>query len=85
MGDALPHQPSARSQRWASTMSGYSGPARLAHADSHARIGPPPVESGGASENRFEPLERPAREAQEDAFLAAGATRAHDGGERARP
>jgi dGTPase len=28
-----------RSARWASTMDGYDGPVRLAHADSHARVG----------------------------------------------
>ncbi len=28
-----------RSERWASTMDGYAGPVRLAHADSHARVG----------------------------------------------
>src|ERR1700734_1804131 len=29
-----------RSARWAATMAGYAGPVRLAHADSHARMGP---------------------------------------------
>jgi dGTPase len=39
-----------RNLRWASTMSGYSGPVRLAHADSAARIDRPgtagPVDAG---------------------------------------
>jgi dGTPase len=76
----------ARNVRWASTMAGYSGPVRLAHADSAARIdridqpdaaapvGEPP--HGG-------PLERAAREEREDDFLAPGASRAEGAGERA--
>jgi dGTPase len=79
----------ARGRRWASTMSGYSGPIRLAHADSHARITPPadgPAGGGaGAEPARIEPFARTAREEHEDALLAAGATRAAGGGERARP
>ena len=35
------HGKSDRNVRWASTMSGYSGPVRLAHADSSARIDRP--------------------------------------------
>ena len=34
----------SRNERWASTMAGYSGPVRLAHADSRARID----QAGGA-------------------------------------
>jgi dGTPase len=44
MNQVRPSDPSERSVRWASTMAGYSGPVRLAHADSWARIdrpGPP--------------------------------------------
>ncbi len=33
----------ARMARWAATMAGYSGPVRLAHVDSHARMGPGPI------------------------------------------
>jgi dGTPase len=62
-----------RSLRWASTMSGYSGPARLAHADSHAGVG------------EAEALERAAREEREDTLLAPKATRARGAGERERP
>ncbi len=62
-------------------MSGYSGPARLAHADSHARIGPvraddEPAPLGAA-------LGRQARQEQEEAQLAPGATRATGAGTRA--
>jgi dGTPase len=74
----------ARNLRWASTMAGYSGPVRLAHADSSARIDRPgsaiPGESGGAAE----PLARLAREEREDGFLAPGASRACGAGERAQ-
>jgi dGTPase len=87
MSDAPDPRESERSQRWAATMAGYAGPARLAHADSYARI------DGGAQEPDreappaagYEPLGRVAREEREDTLLAAGATRAVGAGERARP
>jgi dGTPase len=74
---------SARNLRWASTMAGYSGPVRLAHADSAARIDRPgePTPAGGRP--YAEPLERAAREEREDGFLAPGASRASGGGQRA--
>jgi dGTPase len=73
-----------RAARWASTMAGYSGLIRLAHADSSARIGPPP--EGGPLPDRagFEPLGRVEREEREDGLLAPGASRAHGGGDRTR-
>ncbi|HVB92294.1 MAG TPA: HD domain-containing protein, partial [Acidimicrobiales bacterium] len=77
-----------RSIRWASTMSGYSGPARLAHADSYARIGPAPVggPAGDAGDTGWGvPLGRVEREGNDDALLAPGATRARGAGDRARP
>ena len=81
--------------RWASTMAGYSGPVRLAHADSSARIDRPGSAVPGAAratvargQRRLaaaaEPLARAAREEREDGFLAPGASRATGGGERAR-
>jgi dGTPase len=85
---------SDRNVRWASTMSGYAGPVRLAHADSSARIDRPNA-AGGADDGADGadgadggaargPLEREAREEREEGFLAPGATRAVGGGERAR-
>jgi dGTPase len=78
----------ARNLRWASTMAGYSGPVRLAHADSAARIDRPeaPLGVGGAGADppQASPLERSAREDREDGFLAPGASRADGAGERAR-
>jgi dGTPase len=79
---------SDRNLRWASTMAGYSGPVRLAHADSSARIDRPgtPAPGGHAPFASFaEPLVRDAREEREDEFLAPGASRARGAGERARP
>ena len=74
----------ARSARWAATMAGYDGPVRLAHADSHARVGP-----AAASNERVaattEPSGRVEREALEESLLAPGATRAVGAGERAVP
>ncbi|HEY6427003.1 MAG TPA: HD domain-containing protein [Acidimicrobiales bacterium] len=73
-----------RSARWASTMSGYSGPVRLAHADSSARIGPaadPATPSGRAP--RAAPSSRLERQELEDELLAPGATRASGAGDRA--
>jgi len=81
---------SSRNARWASTMAGYSGPVRLAHADSWARIdqaGAPdgPGDSAGGGEGGPEPLARESREEREDSFLAPGASRALGGGDRNRP
>jgi dGTPase len=73
-----------RNVRWASTMAGYSGPVRLAHADSTARIdGADATGTGGADGVTRLPLEREAREEREEGFLAPGATRAMGGGARA--
>jgi dGTPase len=70
----------ARSARWAATMAGYAGLIRLAHADSTARIGPPPGgEPGPAALGRTE------REEREDGQLAPGASRAEGAGDRPRP
>jgi dGTPase len=79
--------PTERNMRWASTMAGYSGPVRLAHADSSARIDRPGSADFGGITPPFdgaEPLTRAAREERENGFLAAGASRAVGGGERAR-
>jgi dGTPase len=87
MGQLPPVGKTERNVRWASTMSGYSGPARLAHADSSARIdGPNPAGPGDAQaeDDARLPLEREAREEREAGFLAPGATRAVGGGARAR-
>jgi dGTPase len=77
-----------RNVRWASTMAGYSGPARLAHADSSARIDQPSEAPGRETRPPDDglalPLERAAREAREHDFLAPGASRAHGAGERAQ-
>ena len=64
-------------------MAGYAGPVRLAHADSHARVGPAP---GGGSAEPATPgaYGRTEREDLEASLLAPGATRARGGGERAR-
>jgi dGTPase len=80
-----------RNARWASTMSGYSGPVRLAHADSTARVdghdaeGVHGVGLGHGGAEARSPLVREDREDREDGMLAPGATRAQSGGERARP
>jgi dGTPase len=65
-------------------MEGYSGPVRLAHADSHATVGatgpwPPPGRAGAAT-----PCGREEREALEAELLAPGATRSSAAGRRAR-
>ena len=76
---------SERSVRWAATMAGYSGPVRLAHADSHARIGP---EAGAAPADHPDPsvpFGRTHRQELEETLLAPGATRARGAGDRARP
>jgi len=74
---------SARNVRWASTMAGYSGPVRLAHADSAARIDRPGTPTPEGDPPYAEPLERADREEREDGFLAPGASRARGAGERA--
>lgn len=73
-----------RGARWAATMEGYSGPVRLAHADSHATVAsggawPPPGRARAA-----EPCGREEREALEHELLAPGATRASAAGRRVR-
>ena len=79
-------------------MAGYSGPVRLAHADSRAGIGPASVAPSGppnAGPGRNDPgtpggfagpgpCGREEREALEDELLAPGATRAGGSGLRAR-
>ncbi|HZU80392.1 MAG TPA: HD domain-containing protein [Acidimicrobiales bacterium] len=68
--------PTDRGRRWAATMAGHGGgDIRRAHADSTARTVPGP--SG--------PRGRQAREEQERADLAPGATRAEGGGRRVMP
>ena len=78
-----------RSVRWAATMAGYSGPVRLAHADSHARIwsGPEGPEDASTLEPALHllPSGREEREELESTLLAPGATRAAGAGSRARP
>jgi len=83
--------PSERNVRWASTMAGYSGPVRLAHANSSARIDRPgsalprsDAGDGSVGAASAQPLVRAAREEREDSFLAPGASRALGAGERAR-
>src|SRR3984957_8724369 len=74
-----------RNLRWASTMSGYSGPVRLAHADSRARVDQPDLAVASTLESVSQPHERVGRENREDGFLAPGASRARGGGDRAEP
>jgi dGTPase len=66
-------------------MAGYSGPARLAHADSHARVGPGPDAEPAAGSPQLEPRSRSEREELEDSLLAPGATRSSEAGNRAEP
>ena len=83
-GTPLPGE-TERSARWAATMAGYAGPVRLAHADSHARIGPA---GGSPPEGRAPPVVPSGREEREElehSLLAPGATRASGAGNRARP
>jgi dGTPase len=75
-------EPTERGLRWASTMSGFSGPICLAHADSSAAIavttgpgGTEPVSTNGGSDRLH-------REETEDLFLVQGATRAEGAGDR---
>jgi len=74
-----------RSARWAATMAGYAGPARLAHADSHARIGPSPGAFPPGPAQRDGPRGRLERQELEDSLLAPGATRSSDAGNRDEP
>jgi dGTPase len=74
-----------RSARWAATMAGYSGPVRLAHADSRARIGPAPGSLQGDESPPAVPRGRVERRELEDSLLAPGATRSSDAGDRAEP
>jgi dGTPase len=73
-----------RSARWAATMAGYSGPVRLAHADSRARIGPAPDPERAVAPDGT-PRGRAERRELEDGLLAPGATRSSDAGDRAEP
>jgi dGTPase len=85
MADGPVTSGSERSARWAATMAGYSGPVRLAHADSRARIGPAPDAAAPADGAATAPSARAEREALEHALLAPGATRATGAGARAKP
>ncbi len=69
--------------RWAATMEGYSGPVRLAHADSHARIAP--ADDPGSAALSSGPRARTEREDLESALLAPGATCARGAGDRPQP
>jgi dGTPase len=63
-------------------MAGYSGPVRLAHENSHARIGPP---SGGGPAHEATspgPRDRSERLELEATLLAPGATRSSGTGDR---
>jgi dGTPase len=73
-----------RGARWAATMEGYSGPVRLAHADSHAAVGPPGSWPPEARPDDAQPCGREERQSLEDALLAPGATRSSAAGRRAR-
>ena len=66
-------------------MAGYSGPVRLAHADSHARIGPAPGAPPPDLPHRTDPCGRRERQDLEERLLAPGATRAHGSGDRDHP
>jgi dGTPase len=65
-------------------MSGYAGVIRLAHADSSARIGPPPDEGAPEGGTYLQPLVRVHREEREEVQLAPGASRGHGAGDRAQ-
>jgi dGTPase len=65
-------------------MAGYSGPVRLAHADSHARTGPAPGSPATGRPESVAPCGRAEREELETTLLAPGATRAAGAGERPR-
>jgi len=82
MSVVRPSGETQRSVRWAATMAGYSGPVRLAHADSHARVTPASAREDLAA-GRTEASGRVEREALEESLLAPGATRAGGAGSRA--
>jgi dGTPase len=65
--------------RWAATMEGYTGPVRLAHADSRARIEPP---GDTVAADPRPPCGRTEREELEAALLAPGASRSSGAGVR---
>jgi dGTPase len=65
-------------------MAGYSGPVRLAHQNSHARIGPPP-EGDPAHPAWPGPRDRSERLELEATLLAPGATRSSGTGDRPVP
>ena len=72
-----------RHRRWASTMAGHAlGPIRLAHADATATVGGFGAGADPAAVRHA--YDRSAREEQEDALLAQGATRATGAGRRPR-
>jgi dGTPase len=83
---AVPHTgQTERSERWASTMDGYAGPVRLAHADSHARIATSLDTASTLVEGSRSPARgREEREELEGSLLVPGATRASGAGDRAR-
>jgi len=88
MNDGTASGATPRSARWAATMSGYSGPARLAHADSHARIGPGAGPDPGGPEDpeaSVLPRGREERQELEDRLMAPGATCAVGAGSRRAP
>jgi dGTPase len=66
-------------------MQGYSGPVRLAHADSHARIGPAPGAPAEDHPHLSVPCGRTERQDLEETLLAPGATRARGAGDRIIP
>ena len=66
-------------------MAGYAGPVRLAHVDSHARVGPNPDSGPPHPAPPEGPRGRAERLELEDSLLAAGATRSSDAGDRAEP
>jgi dGTPase len=68
--------------RWAATMTGYSGPVRLAHENSHARIGPPPEGGPAHPATSPRPRDRSERLELESTLLAPGATRSSGTGDR---
>jgi dGTPase len=63
-------------------MAGYSGPVRLAHENSHARIGPPPVGGPAHPAASLGPRDRSERLDLETTLLAPGATRSSGTGDR---
>jgi dGTPase len=66
-------------------MSGYSGPVRLAHSDSHARLGPGPAPPPADDASPASAWGRLERQELEDSLLAPGATRSTGAGRRVEP